>query len=77
MAEQIVYGIPLVFNDKGFVYQGIQYAKAWSGIDYNERHYCALDDGDNGFTTINFNSEEDAMGCSDEINRLIELAKNG
>jgi hypothetical protein len=76
MAEQIVCGIPLVFNDKGFVYKGIQYAKAWHGIDYNETFYCAFDDGDNVFITINFNSEDGAMNCADEINRHINLAKN-
>jgi len=78
MANQmvIVFGINLIFNDNGVIYEGEQYNKASYGVDYNETCYCALYKGNHHYIKIEFDSEDVAMDCVDEINRLIEIAKS-
>jgi hypothetical protein len=75
MANQMVnvFGINLIFNNNGVIYEGEYYDKASYGVDYNETCYCALYKGST-YIKIEVNSEDIAMDCTDEINRLI--AKN-
>jgi hypothetical protein len=77
MANQMVnvFGINLIFNNNGVIHEGEHYDKASYGVDYNETCYCALYRG-NYYITIEFNSEDTAMDCVDEINRRIEIAKS-